>query len=92
MQEEPIKSVEGWIILVRNIHEEANEEDIFDIFSDFGEILNLNLNLDHESGHAKGYAFIEYKTKEEGEIAIKEMNSKEYREQELKVSWTFKKK
>ena len=104
-EEEPIKckikknepliiyiAVEGWIIFVRNIHEESNEEDIFDLFSDFGEILNLHLNLDHESGFVKGYAFIEYKTKEEGELAIKEMNSKEYREKPLKVSWTFSKK
>jgi RNA-binding protein 8A len=86
-----LKAVEGWIIFVRNIHEESNEEDIFDAFSEFGEILNLNLNLDHQTGFTKGYAFIEFKTKQEGENAIESMNEKEYREKKLKVSWAFKK-
>jgi RNA-binding protein 8A len=87
----PARSVEGWVIMVGGVHEEAQEEDLFDAFSDMGEIKNLHLNLDRRTGFVKGYCFIEYGTKREAGDAIQKMHGGEVLGSQVGVDWAFSK-
>lgn len=87
----PLRSVEGYVLILRNIHPETTEYDVTEMINEEAQvdIKNLQLNLDRRTGVVKGYCLIQVETVEEGVQVIKALNGFELYEQAIKADWAF---
>jgi RNA recognition motif-containing protein len=63
-------------LLIRNLDRLTTEEELKNMFQEFGEVQSCNLVMDRESGSSKGFGFIEMPKSVEAKAAIKKLNNK----------------
>lgn len=64
-------------IYVGNLSSNANEEELKNLFSEYGTIKSVKVIKDLFSGACKGFGFVEMHSDSEAQTAIKELNARE---------------
>ncbi len=73
-------------IYVGNIPYSVAEEDISEVFSEYGSVKRVYLPTDRESGRMRGFGFVEMASDSEEEKAIEALNGAEWMGRELRVN------
>ncbi|KAK1224508.1 RNA-binding protein Cwf29 [Marasmius sp. AFHP31] len=72
-------------IFVGGLHNELTEGDVITIFSQFGEIMDVNMPRDKETGKPKGFAFLMYEDQRSTILAVDNLNGAKVLERTLRV-------
>jgi RNA recognition motif-containing protein len=73
-------------LYVGNLNYNTSENDLRDLYGQHGHVTSVAVITDRETGRAKGFGFVEYATKEEGEAAIAALDGKEIGGRAIKVN------
>jgi cold-inducible RNA-binding protein len=64
-------------IYVGNLAHEATEDDLRQVFGEFGAVSNVSIIMDRETGRPRGFAFVEMPDGNQAAEAIQGLNLKE---------------
>ena len=73
-------------IYVGNLPYSTREEDLREVFEAHGNVENVKIIRDRETGRSRGFGFVEMSTDEETNAAISALNGSELGGRTLKVS------
>lgn len=73
-------------IYVGNLSFNATEDDLRNLFGQYGEVDTVKIISDQFTGRSRGFGFVEMTNREEGQRAVKELDSKEMSGRALKVN------
>ncbi|VAX30864.1 RNA-binding protein [hydrothermal vent metagenome] len=73
-------------IYVGNLPYDVSEDELKELFSEFGEVSTVNIITDKFSGQSKGFGFVEMPNDSEADEAIKALNGKEIKGRNIKVN------
>ena len=73
-------------IYVGNIAYSVSEEDIKEVFADYGTVKRVTVPMDRESGRPRGFAFVEMSADAEEDAAIEALDGAEWLGREIRVN------
>jgi len=73
-------------IYVGNLSYEATEEEVRQLFAEFGDVDSVNLITDRETGRLRGFGFVEMSDDAGAKAAIEALNGKEMAGRTLTVN------
>jgi RNA recognition motif-containing protein len=73
-------------IYVGNLSHQATEQEVIDLFSEFGEVSSVKLMKDNFTGRSRGFGFVEMSDPEAGQKAIDTLHNTEFLRRPLIVN------
>ncbi len=73
-------------IYVGNLSYQVTQEDLTEIFTEYGKVKRVHLPTDRDTGRVRGFAFVEMETEAEEDAAISALDGAEWMERALKVN------
>jgi RNA recognition motif-containing protein len=73
-------------IYVGNLPHSVTDEELRELFAEYGEVSTANVITDKYSGQSRGFGFVEMPTQADAEEAIKSMNESSLKGRNLKVN------
>lgn len=76
-------------IYVGNLSYQTTEEGLRNLFANYGEVQSVNIIMDHQTGRARGFGFVQMEHDESADAAIEALNGAELDGRQLKVNEAF---
>ncbi|MCA1993780.1 MAG: RNA-binding protein [Coleofasciculus sp. S288] len=73
-------------IYVGNLSYEVTQEDLTEVFAEYGSVKRVQLPTDRETGRLRGFGFVEMGTEAEETAAIDALDGAEWMGRDLKVN------
>ena len=73
-------------IYVGNLDFKVNENDLKELFEEYGSVSEFKVIMDKYNGRSKGFGFVTMEDQEEGNKAIKELNGSTFKDREMVVN------
>jgi RNA recognition motif-containing protein len=73
-------------IYVGNLSYEVTQDDIVNVFTEYGTVKRVQIPTDRETGRKRGFAFVEMASEAEESAAIEALDGAEWMDRTLKVN------
>jgi len=73
-------------IYVGNLSYEVTQEDLNEVFAEYGSVKRVQLPTDRETGRPRGFGFVEMSAEDEETAAIEALDGAEWMGREIKVN------
>ncbi|KAA1296020.1 MAG: RNA-binding protein [Chloroflexi bacterium] len=73
-------------IYVGNISYNSSEDDLRDLFGRYGEVVDVRIITDRDSGRSKGFGFVEMSDDDQAKEAIEALDSKDFMGRDIRVN------
>ncbi|NES85721.1 MAG: RNA-binding protein [Moorea sp. SIO2B7] len=73
-------------IYVGNLSYQVTQEDVSEVFAEYGSVKRVHLPTDRDTGKMRGFGFVEMSTEDEEQAAIDALDGAEWMNREIKVN------
>ena len=73
-------------IYVGNLSYEVNQQDLNEVFTEYGTVKRVHIPSDRETGRPRGFAFVEMESEANEDKAIEALDGAEWLNRQLKVN------